>query len=54
MNRARNTLIAIGLAMIIVFAVGCETEFVNTAARANLASFITDVVSVAVNATISP
>ncbi|MCH8149216.1 MAG: hypothetical protein IH987_14745 [Planctomycetes bacterium] len=54
MIRARNTLIAAGLAMVIVFAAGCEVGIVNTAARTSLASFINNVVSGAVNATINP
>ena len=54
MIRARNTLIAVGLAMLIVLAAGCEIGIVNSAARTSLASFINNVVSGAVDATINP
>ena len=37
-----------------ILSVGCESDWVARAARANLASFVTDVVSVAVNETLNP
>lgn len=54
MIRARNTLIAAGLALMVVLAAGCETGFVTAAARTSLASFVIDIVSVAANETINP
>ena len=54
MIRPKNTLIAAIFALVIILATGCETRFVTDAARTSLASFVTDVFSTAVNATLSP
>ena len=54
MIRAKNTLIAAIAALVILFASGCESGFVTTAARTSLASFVTDVFATAINETIGP
>ena len=41
-------------ALAVVLLVGCDTGFVQDAARTNLASFVTDIFATAVDATIGP
>ncbi len=43
----------VALVVLALMSAGCETEILTRAARANLASFITDVVSEAVDASIN-
>ncbi len=54
MNRSSKLFTRLSLIVVAMLAVGCNNNIVSNAARANLASFITDVVSNGVNATINP
>ncbi len=54
MNRSNKLFARLSLIVVALLAVGCGSDIVSSAARANLASFITDVVSNGVNATINP
>jgi len=55
MNQRRSTLFAWSLAILAVtFASGCETGFVANAARESIASFVTSIVTTAVNESINP
>jgi hypothetical protein len=54
MNRSHKLFARLSLIIVALLAVGCAPDFVSSAARASLASFITDVVSSGVNATINP
>ena len=51
-RRIRVVTVAIGVAL--WFVSGCSTGFIQEAAQSNLASFVIDVFSTAVNSTVDP